>query len=283
MIKQSYKKICTGILAAIIAVNGSFTPFTVNSVAAASNALKGGDTKGSGSIEGIISKDVYNVVLPVVPQTNVNTSNSTTYDFILDPKGLMPDKHPDKDFESGQTLFFKNADGSYKHTSDDLTIQNRSTMSVDVKLKASIKNMGNVILTNDNAFADDENASVCLTLTDGNNKISAIDKYGGFLQTTLEGNDEAYKVVYDSASNKYKYELKSDDELAAENITFDEYHFQLAGSCNSASDWSELAGALSPQLTTTWIVSPRAENLAPSVEKTSYVMTKGIANQIEVD
>lgn len=287
--RPNYKKTFIGIFAAAIAVCGSLAAFTADSRAYS------GKEKGSGHMEGTVATDVFKVILPAVPEKNVdkNAPVATIYDFILDPNKLLTtgdlanDRYPGKSFEPDATLFFENTIGSpsydYSHTSDRLTIQNKSTMNVDVKLNAAITGMKNVTLTNDSSFADDKNASVYLSLTDNNGKISPIDKYGAFLRATLTGRPNAYKYVYDTASAKYKYELKSETELSANNITFADFTFWLTGACNSANDWKNMPEPITPKLTATWTVAPRPDNVAPSIGKTSYSMSTGQPNIIDVD
>lgn len=269
--KQKYKskKFFLGILTAAVTINSSLTTF-------ASIPRTNVSSKATGESEGLVpSTDVFNVVLPAVPDKTI------IYDFILDPKNMAPSEHPDDIFEDGASLYFKNEDSNYSHKSDVLTIQNKSTMKVDVKLNANISGMDNVIMTSDDTFTNDTNASVYLALEDSNNKLASVDKYGAFLRATLDGRKDAYKIIYDPTTDSYKYGLKSDDELKAENITFADYSFNLSGACNQANEWLNLP--IAPEVMITWTVAPRPENLAPSIGKTFYSMTENKANTVYVD
>ena len=151
-----------------------------------------GYTTGTGMMENpILRKNVFNVVLPAVPDKVVDKDVpvSSIYDFFLDPNGVFQEKYPDKNIEKGQTLFFQNKNSvdnyDYSHISDALTIQNKSSMSVDIKLQASLTDIDGITLTNDNTFTNDKSRSVYLALSDDKGKISAIDKYDAFLKTTL--------------------------------------------------------------------------------------------------
>lgn len=263
-----------------VAIGAGF--FMVASIAGAPNG------SGNGGMEGTVPTDVFSVVLPTFPGTPIppNTPRSDVFNFILDPFQLAKDSHPDKSFEPNATLFFRNALGSpydYSHTSDSLTIQNKGTVNVDIKLSVTLTGMDNIILTNDSAFNNDRNTSVYLALTDTNKKSSVIDKYGAFLRKTLNGKPDAYKFIFDSTSGKYKYVLKNDNELQAGNIKFEDYSFQLTGSCNSSGSWTKVVTPADAGITVIWKVSPRPVNLAPSIGKTSYIISRNIANTIDVD
>ena len=281
--KQYCPKMFKVIMVMVIALGSLFTML----MAVPSLSMAAG---GTGGLEGIISKTVFKVVLPVIPEINVEDgkSSNTVYDFILDPLGLEAEKNqdPDKTFEPKATLLFKNEeDGApydYSHTSDALVVKSKSTMDVDVELTSTLLGMGNIRLTSNGEFVNDRTASVYLATMDSKGKISAIDKYGSFLKATLKGSPDAYKVIYDHSQKKYAYVLKNDDELSADNVKFADYTFRLTGACNTANSWSNL-GNPSPNITVTWKVSPRPDNMAPSIGKTSYTMEKNSPVAIEID
>lgn len=285
---RSYRKKIAGFLAAAMTIN-VFLPMAAVSRAEASAGTSGG----SGAIEGFVEKTVFSVQLPVVPtnvtqdEVNANESVSTPYDFYMDPKGIMREQQTDKKFEPNTNLYFRNQEENaaydFSHVSDALTIRNKSTMDVDVELKASITGLGSIKLTRDNGFSDDTRASVYLALMDSKNKTAPIDEYDSFLKATVKGRPEAYEVIYDENEEKYKYQLKAESELRDAGITFAEYTFRMTGACNAKNGWSDLPENLAPVITATWKVSPRQENKAPSIGKTKYAMTSGRGIAIDVD
>lgn len=287
--KQKYVKILIGILAMTTAIISSNRLITEAANSKNPSSLLSDASTGQGKTESpILSQNVFNVILPATPDKPIDkdTPLSDFYNFILDPDNLLPPKYPDKTFEPNTSLYFPNNDHplyDYAHTSNALTIQNKSTMGVDIKLQASLAGMNNITLTNDKTFSNSKTPSVYLALTDSSNKTSVIDKYGAFLKTTLPGQKEAYETVYDRLTDKYKYALKDDTVLSANNISFADYTFQLEGNCNSAGDWSDLDTSVSPKITVTWSVAPRPGNVAPSIGKTIYSMTKNTANTIYID
>lgn len=284
--KESCKKIFAIFFAAVLILSNDLTILAAGSAPVGMGGAP--RNSGSGGIEGIISKTVFHVVLPVIPEQDVESGKPqfTTYDFVLDPFRNLPEEDPDKNYEPDATLFFgntePNASYDYSHTSDALTIKNKSTMDVNVELKAELSGLSNIRLTNDSQFKDNRSASVYLALADSRKKTAAIDKYGAYFQTVLTGRPNAYHTVYDSASGRYDYVLKSDSQLLAENIKFPEYSYRLTGACNTKNSWSNL-GNPQPEIRVTWIVSPRGTDLSPSIGKTSYTMEKGRPVSIEVD
>lgn len=118
-------------------------PLSVNATQAdAPDDSAEGTTTGSGEVEGILDKEVFKVDLPVIP----NDGSDTTFDFILDPQGLIRDTdsaaYDGADFDSKAAgLYFKNTDGSdtwYSAESDFLKAVNMSTIPVDISITASL-------------------------------------------------------------------------------------------------------------------------------------------------
>ncbi len=288
---RNYKKKFAGFLAMTIVLTGFSPAFTVSHVEGSSGLDL--NISGAGRTEGNIDTDVFNVELPVVPENetsgsiSANETRSTPYDFIMDPHGLISEKYKDKKIEPNKTLYFANheegAAYDFSHTSDALVIRNKSTMNVDVELTASLSNMDGIKLTRDGEFVDDTSASVYLSLLDSSGKTAPVDKYGSFLRATLKGSPKAYKAIFDTDDQEYKYGLKSDAELKASGIKFADYTFRLTGACNPQNGWSDLSEDIAPLITVVWSVSPRLASMAPSIGKTAYAMTKGKGIAIDVD
>lgn len=286
--KRSYTKLFAGVLTAVTLMNYMTPAFLLDSMAAAPDGTGGGT--GTGTIEGVLA-DVFDVIVPTQPVQGANSvSDKSIYDFILDPRGWAQTgslSAAGLKLEPNASVYFKNQSGNfdYSSTSDALTITNRSTTKVDVTLKAQLTGMEGIKLTGDNTFANGTDPSACVyfALIDSNGKKSYLDKYGAFLKATMDGRPEAYNKKYDTVTKKYKYELKSNTDLAAENIIFPEYSFRLTGVCNGVDSWSRVPSIQNTKMEVTWVVSLRPKSVAPSVGKTSYVMNKGIPLPIEVD
>jgi hypothetical protein len=217
-----------------------------------------GSSTGAGTVEGSVSKDVFKVVVPTV--------TDGTYDFILDPEGLIAasknsssskDDYTNADFESGATLLFKNDKSNgdsydYSSTSSAVKVTNKGTTKVDVTITAEVKDLGAVAIAADDTFADDTSASIYLAIKDGAStpNVAAVDTTTK--KATLTGTMDAvdasnYEIKYDSSEQKYIYELKS----GTLDSSFPTYSFALKGAANAAGDWSSLT-AVTPSVEVTW-------------------------------
>lgn len=224
----------------------------------AGRATEPDDSVGGGMgvvrMEGSVNTDVYQVVLP--------TNEKDTFDFILDPQGLINKTNAaaygGKKFEADSTVFFKRKDGKvkedYSSDSDFVTIINKSSVPVDVFLNVKVSKdfPDGIRLTEDRKFKSDTGASIYLALKD-EKKEMPIGRDGLSLKVTVDAApDGAYEYSYDKKSKKYDYKLKDDTS----NIIFDKYSFQLTGASNGKGDWSNLTNDI-PGVEVTWKVSPK--------------------------
>jgi hypothetical protein len=219
-----------------------------------------GNVTGTGAVEGSLSTDVFNVVVPTV--------NAATYNFTLDPEGLIAqsktnnaskDDYTDATFEEGATLFFKNeADDKttdYSSKTDPVTATNKGTTDVDVTVTAEVKDATGITIAADDKFENDTKASLYLALQDvpaeGDPTTVAVDASTNkaTLTGTIDGVDASkYLVKYDSDSSSYVYAL---DEENTTDTDFPTYSFVLTGAANAAGDWSALT-EVTPSVTITW-------------------------------
>ena len=269
---KNYKKIAAGLLAATMVVSSSMVAFADE-----------GSTTGAGELEGTVSTDVFKVALPVIPEDG----SDTTFDFVLDPEGLIKatsaEKYNGAAFGDG-TLFFANAptteDGkvAYSNTSDALTITNYSSIAVDVSLSAAVSNAEGITLTEDSTFADDTSASIYLAITDGTN-TAAITDDGASVNTQMDAAGEgAYSVEWNSTDGKYEYKLDDTDATL-----FSTYSFQLTGASNSAGDWSGLAD-IAPSVEVVWNVTAHSDSYlsVTSVTSSANAITLSLPDGVSV-
>lgn len=243
---KNYRKIAAGLLAATMVVSSSMVAFADE-----------GSTTGAGTLEGTVSTDVFDVKLPTIAE------GDTTFDFILDPEGLIKetgaDRYNNATFGTG-TLFFTNVTTtdagttySYSNTSDALNITNYSSIAVDVALSATVSNAEGITLTQDSTFADDTSASVYLAITDGTN-TAAITDAGASVNTQMAAAGEgAYNIEWND--NDEKYECVLDD---SDSSLFATYSFQLTGASNANGDWSGLAD-IAPSVEVVWNVTAHSD------------------------
>lgn len=219
-----------------------------------------GSSTGTGKVEGIVNMDVFVVDLPTIDE-----NSDTTFDFILDPQGLIAATgeaaYTDKTFEEDATLFFANTGGTtdYSSTSDSLVAKNKGTTDVDVTLTATPTT--DFSFGTDKAFTDDTTSELYLELSDGTN-TKALTSEGATIETTLDKvGDDAYKVTYDDSG--YSYELDTDYN------DFDSISFNLSGAANPNADWTDKENVES-SVAVAWTLKEHEKNVAPT---TSYDIT----------
>ncbi len=227
-----------------------------------------GNITGSGDVEGIVNKDVFKVVLPTV------ATGDTTFNFILDPQGLIKAtagaKYTGATFdENAKGLYFANpqADSTTKYmaSSPALTATNKGTVDVDVTLTATADaatlkdtTKGYTIgLAADDTFANDKTTSVYLALVSGS-QTAALSADGATITDTLAAAPaDAYEVTYDTTDSKYKYGLTAAAQ-AAGYTGFKSIDFNLTGACNTAADWAAAEDA-APSVEVAWTLEKHVE------------------------
>lgn len=271
---RNYKKILAAGLAVSMVMGSSVVAFAAE-----------GSGSGSGSLDVVEKSDVFDVVLP--------TDSGTTFDYILDPTGVIKateaEKYGGATFADGATVFFANAatteGGSvtYSATSDAIKAVNKSTMDVDITVKASVADVSGITMASSGTFdADDTSAGLYLALKDSdtNNSDTAVTADGVELTSTIAALDDAYETKY--VDGKYVKQLKADA------TGFEEYSFQLTGTCNPKGEWAGLTEE-PPVVSVVWSIEdptmtgPRV-TLSPSGEVnivnlegsyTSFVLNDG--------
>lgn len=251
-----------------------------------------GTVTGSGELEGTVSTDVWNVQLPT------KVVGDTTYDFILDPEGLIEEteaaRYSGATFTGDTGMFFANVSGgdvsggdvsggdvSYSPTSDAKTIINKSSYAVDVTVTATVKAAVDsehaVTLSEDNTFANDKTTSIYLALTDGTNTgvVKTSTKVATISSTIGAAPDGSYVYAYEN--DEYTYKLKAD---LSDDI-FEGYSFQLTGACNKVADWADFEDA-DPQVEIVYSVAKHAETPART-DDYKIIMANGTASYTFVD
>lgn len=203
-----------------------------------------------------VPADVFKVILPTIPE------DDTTFDYILDPQGLIEltdaKKYGGTDevaFEHDKTLYFKTSrteDGRpvYDNVSNALTVTNMSSREVKITVKATIANSESITMSENSTFdADDTSTSIYLALTDGTNTIP-ITSDGAVLNAVINAPEDAYETVWDGEKNVYEL---TDTAKKEDYDGFQKYSFWLTGACNANADWSNVEGQI-PEVFVVWEV-----------------------------
>lgn len=218
-----------------------------------------GTIAGTGGIEGFVDKDVFTVTLPTTADVN----------FSIDPQELKLATDTSYKVDDaaaaagyGKKVLFTSADSKVVTKSQDITVVNKSTYAIDVKVTAKVTGLtkegasGYTIKLVDDTPAEgassydwgkDAALSLKLTptpgtytgttvsagsaeaatvLTDTANGITVTNKVDAIANVT-----DAYEVKNDSG---YKYQLKAD----VSSVAFNEITYNLSGTVNTDADWT---------------------------------------------
>ena len=235
-------------------------------------AMEGG-TEAFGSVMlPTIKEEIISVDLPTV-------GDESPFDFYIDPQGLLYEtdgiKYGGGVVEEGAYLLFRNHnDGEYDFSrySDRLSVTNRSTVPVIVKITAKISDIGDLRMDQDGVFDGEDDPAIYLAIVDdeGNERGLSED---GEVSVEIEMNQapsEAYTYHYDESTDSYEYIYQSD-----EDISFDTYSFGLRGECNANADWRGTSAC--PRVMVTWSVDP----VYPENHDTSDTETENDKEDIE--
>lgn len=217
-----------------------------------------GDTiTGNGSIEGYIVQDVFTVTLPTV--TNVS--------FKMDPQELLrlsgssttidgtAASDMDADSYGSKVLFEK--DSNLLTSSEDITIVNKSSYDVDVKVDISFTGLSKdgedgytigIVDKNADDYTAGTNTDIYMSLTTtsgtllnttetkdtANATTKAIGSATYSATTTIGAAPEAAFEVTGTDKDSYKYTLIGDTSA----ITFNQVTYNLSGDLNVAADWT---------------------------------------------
>ena len=282
---RNYKKVLAATLAmAMVAGNSVLAAAPGNSYMTGSNVDKvtssdtQGTVSGGGQMEGQVSKDVFCVT---VPTQITDAGGASTYDgftFVMDPQKLITatqaTKYVDattplaKGFVEGKTLYFtKRTDEILDNVSDYALITNKSSIAVDIAIKAEMKNHTGITMSSSDEFEDDSVSMYMAVI--GNGKETAIGETSAaeVAGTIPAAGDGAYEIAYDDTAGDYEYKLVGTDPSL-----FSTYEFALTGSCSEGEGWLDLPSTVAPEVELTWKVEPSTAptEAAPSLAQTSF-------------
>lgn len=258
-----------------------------------------GSADASGDVEGFVDTTIFKVVLP--------TSADGTFDFIMDPQGLIDatsgEAYTGATFEDNATVFFNtasaNASGDYKSTSNYIEVLNRGTVAVNVSVEATVTGLNNITMaSSDSAFTSGDAAvpelylafiasgdctsggaaaNTTPILTTGSGTTA---KTTATIEATMPAaSADFYEFNY--ASGNYTFDLKA-DKASGDATIFPDYSFALTGACNSEADWTDAKNDI-PDVQVIWTLEDaEAASPTPSVPTTA-TFTKGTVCNIPVN
>lgn len=220
-----------------------------------------GNITGAGSIEGYIVQDVFTVTLPTVDNAN--------FAFNLDPQELLRLSGSKKTIDTvaadtmvadsyGSKILFADS-ANYVTKSKDITIVNKSSYAVDVKVDITFSGLtkdgddgytiGIVDKTAD-GYTAGKNTDLYMSLTttpgtltgtteaktDASKVVSAINNAKYTTTTTLAAAPNTAFAVTGTSKSDYRYALKGTSDLAS--IAFSQVTYNLSGELNVNGDWT---------------------------------------------
>lgn len=200
------KKVVALVLAASMAVGGSYTAF------AADNE---GGTSGTGTVEGHVEKEVLNVVLPTTE------AGKSAFSYTMDPERLIQGTDaakyeegtifPEQDVDTG--VYFLTAPKTYSNTSNTYQVINKS--SCDVTLTVKVKGSQNT--AKDISLAASNTPSTTTPELYLGLKVGSTDQVISTTEATVSktiagtpGNFNIVVASEDDGTKKYAYQEKTD-------------------------------------------------------------------------
>lgn len=216
-----------------------------------------GQASSDATLEGLVDKDVFCVVLPTVAESG----DDSRLTFILDPQDLITATKDDTTKKHSETftgdgLYFLNVGESgntYSGSSDELSVINKSTSDVEVKVTATVSNATAIDLVEEDALDSTTARNVYLGLSmNGGAATTLTAKDGATATAKIEAKSDAYKVTYTEGSG-YSYEI--DESTYDEDSKFNAAKFNLVGKCNQQDgvDWTALQ-TTTPNIKLAWTV-----------------------------
>ncbi len=259
--KKTFKRFLAFAMVAVLMANPMSALAAETTEETTSPAI--GSADASGDVEGFVDTTIFKVVLP--------TSAEGTFDFIMDPQGLIAATSGDAyggtasaDFEEDATVFFQTASADaakkdYKSTSNYIQVLNRGTVDVNVTVEATIDGLSDIAMAADEAAFTSGDAAVpelYLAFTasgdasgDAKDAPVALTKDGAKITAVLDAADQdMYEFNY--ASGEYTFDLK-DEYVSGDADDFADYSFALTGACNSEADWTDVKTAV-PAVNVVW-------------------------------
>ncbi|MBO5088424.1 MAG: hypothetical protein J6C01_07100 [Lachnospiraceae bacterium] len=259
--KKTFKRFLAFAMVAVLMANPMSALAAETTEETTSPAI--GSADASGDVEGFVDTTIFKVVLP--------TSAEGTFDFIMDPQGLIAATSGDAyggtasaDFEEDATVFFQTASADaakkdYKSTSNYIQVLNRGTVDVNVTVEATIDGLSDIAMAADEAAFTSGDAAVpelYLAFTasgdasgDAKDAPVALTKDGAKITAVLDAADQSmYEFNY--ASGEYTFDLK-DQYVSGDADDFADYSFALTGACNSEADWTDVKTAV-PAVNVVW-------------------------------
>ena len=280
--RKNLKKLTALTLTAAMTMASAMTAF-------AAQSESGDIATGSGGYEG--GEMQYPAISVTVP-TNANV------DYIADPNDLIiktlsgdvaaKGDYDGYKFQGNTGVYFKtktmtsvaSGDGVYSDKSEAYNITNESAQDVQftISLTKTQDGSGDVAYSNTGTFATTDKAKkLYLAITDGTTTEALSGDVSATLTTELKGQTDNFEPNYSGDADAYSYVKKSGDPVKPWSTVA----YSLTGAVNKNAKWEDNVAFPQIKVTYSWVESPA--DIAPSIAKTSYALTRNQAVVIAVD
>ncbi len=253
------KKILVAALAVTMIMGSSSMAFA---------AEQKGEGAGSGDLDVVKNTDVFSVVVP--------TDAGTTFDYIVDPLGVIAETDAEKygnkvfDHSANDTVFFQNAEVTsasaqyhYTGTSNKLKAINKSTKAVDISVEATLTGADEVTMVEATGATSTTDTLLNLQLNGDGSKTAAIGTSA--TAAKIDANITATPNAYETKFVNGQYVKQLDPSL--EDDDFQAYEFWLTGKASASPTWQDVTTL--PEVNVVWTVTGEGAEAGPRVALSS--------------
>lgn len=268
------KKILVAALAVTMIMGSSSMAFA---------AEQQGEGAGSGDLDVVKKTDVFSVVVP--------TDAGTTFDYIVDPLGVIEETDAEKygnkvfDHSNKDTVFFQNAEVTsasaqynYTGTSNKLKAINKSTKAVDIAVEATLTKADEVTMVEATGATSTTDTLLNLQLNGDGGKTAAIGTSA--TAAKIDANITATPNAYETKFVNGQYVKQLDPTL--DDDDFQAYEFWLTGKASASSSWQKVTTL--PEVKVVWTVTGEGEAAGPNVTLSSdgLITMSGFTKDINI-
>lgn len=234
------------LLAILAAMAMAMSPISVLADTATELPADGSNTN-KGNVEGAIKEELISVELPTV--------GDNAFNFILDPQLLIERTDGvshnngtggsvDVVTEAGTSVYFKNANAdAYAVSSTALSVTNKSSMEINVSVKAELKmSSGDAITVVTKDAATTTGSALNLSIKLKNVSSGAVSYIAGESDATCEA--VATATMAGLSADNFKPQWNGTDKyeyVPSGSAVGTTTAFVFEGSCNKEADWTKVA------------------------------------------
>lgn len=241
---NKFRKVLAAVLAATMVLGSGVV---------ANAADPEGAGEGKGEVHVVKNPEVFDVVLP--------TSSGTTFNYILDPTGVIEKTKYEAfggataaTFDGTGNMWFENKKATesdprkFTNESDPINAYNKSNISVDIEVVAHLATPSGITIATQSVIRDttaSPSMYLAMKATENNASKEYPIKVAGTTATAsiATASEDAYETRY--VNKEYVNQLKATAAELKESdadfgTLFQKYSFTLTGDCNPDGEWKDL-------------------------------------------